>query len=110
MEARKEIRLGIIGLSEGNGHPYSWSAIFNGYRSGLMQQCPFPVIPAYLKKQSFPKDQIKNARVTHIWTQNRKMSEKIARATHIENISSRFDQMMGSVDAILLARDDAENH
>ena len=25
------IRLGIIGMTEGNGHPYSWSAIFNGY-------------------------------------------------------------------------------
>ena len=24
------LKLGIIGLSEGNGHPYSWSAIFNG--------------------------------------------------------------------------------
>jgi len=23
-------RLGIIGLSPGNGHPYSWSAIFKG--------------------------------------------------------------------------------
>jgi hypothetical protein len=27
----KKIKLGIIGASKGNGHPYSWSAIFNGY-------------------------------------------------------------------------------
>jgi len=25
------IKLGIIGTSQGNGHPYSYSAIFNGY-------------------------------------------------------------------------------
>ena len=27
----KKLSLGLIGVSEGNGHPYSWSAIFNGY-------------------------------------------------------------------------------
>jgi len=25
------IKIGMIGLSEGNGHPYSFSAIINGY-------------------------------------------------------------------------------
>ena len=25
------IKIGIIGTSEGNGHPYSFSAIINGY-------------------------------------------------------------------------------
>jgi len=24
------LKLGVIGMSEGNGHPYSWSAIING--------------------------------------------------------------------------------
>lgn len=33
---RKEIRLAILGLSPGNGHPYSWSAMFNGYDKELM--------------------------------------------------------------------------
>lgn len=28
---KPEISLGIIGMTPGNGHPYSWSAIFNGY-------------------------------------------------------------------------------
>ena len=41
------LRLGIIGISEGNGHPYSWSAIFNGYNHEYAQDCPFPVIPDY---------------------------------------------------------------
>ena len=28
---KTNLKLGIIGISNGNGHPYSWSAIFNGY-------------------------------------------------------------------------------
>ncbi len=34
--------LGIIGMSPGNGHPYSWAAIFNGYNKEKMAKCPFP--------------------------------------------------------------------
>ena len=28
---RKILKIGMIGYNEGNGHPYSYSAIFNGY-------------------------------------------------------------------------------
>ncbi len=42
-----KLTLGIIGSSSGNGHPYSWSAIFNGYDKSLMNDCPFDVIPKY---------------------------------------------------------------
>ncbi|MFH1644697.1 MAG: oxidoreductase, partial [bacterium] len=99
------IKLGIIGMSKGNGHPYSWSAIFNGYNKKLMINCPFPVIPQYLSKQTFPKDSIKNAKVTHIWTQNKKLSEHIAKSSNIENIVNKKKDLIGKVDAILLARD-----
>lgn len=27
----KELKIGILGMTEGNGHPYSWSAMFNGF-------------------------------------------------------------------------------
>jgi len=64
------LRLGVIGLSPGNGHPYSWSAIFNGYNLQAMEECGFPVIPRYLEKQNFPDDGIQSAKVTHIWTQD----------------------------------------
>ena len=43
-------------MSEGNGHPYSWSAIFNGYNRDEMKNCIFPVIPEYLNNQVFPED------------------------------------------------------
>ncbi len=30
MTQRRELRLAMLGMVEGNGHPYSWSAIING--------------------------------------------------------------------------------
>ncbi len=106
----KIMKLGILGMSEGNGHPYSWAAIFNGYDPKAMASCPFSVIPEYLAKQNFPADSISDAKVTHIWTQNSQISEHIARASLIEHVVDNYCDMIGQVDAILLARDDAENH
>ena len=106
----KNINLGVIGLSEGNGHPYSWSAIFNGYDKNKMKSCGYPAIPNYLNKQKFPDAQIKEGSVTHIWTQDINLSKHIASAALIGNIVSDYKELIENVDAILLARDDAENH
>jgi len=46
------IRIAMLGMIEGNGHPYSWSAIINGrYDTRAMARCPYPVIPQYLSAQ-----------------------------------------------------------
>jgi predicted dehydrogenase len=75
-----------------------------------MSACPFPAIPAYLGKQRFPRDQLAGAKVTHVWTQDTTTSKHIACAARIPTVTSDYREMLGSVDAILLARDDAENH
>lgn len=107
----KKMKIGIIGMSEGDGHPYSWSAIFNGYDPEYMKDCPFPVIPEYLGKQSFPEDGLgKWGTVTHVWTQDKNLSEHIAAAAKIPHVVEDMLEMIGAVDAVLLARDDAENH
>lgn len=104
------LKLGIIGLSEGNGHPYSWGAIFNGYNREAMEECGFPVIPRYLERQKWPESQIPGAEVIAIWTQDNRLSEKVAKAALIETIVQQPEDMLGMIDALLLARDDAENH
>ncbi|HET6453526.1 MAG TPA: Gfo/Idh/MocA family oxidoreductase [Armatimonadota bacterium] len=104
------IKLGIVGMSDGNGHPYSWAAIINGYDREAMASCPFPVIPQYLGERSEEHFGIGDARVTHIWTQERKVSEHIAKASKIEFIADRLEDMVPEIDALLLARDDGENH
>jgi predicted dehydrogenase len=104
------LKLGVIGLSPGNGHPYSWSAIFNGYDPQHMENCGFPVIPRYLENQRFPEDAIAEARVTHCWAQSRDIATQLAGAALIPNVVDRFTDMIGEVDGVLLARDDAETH
>ena len=104
------IKLGIIGMSEGNGHPYSWSAIINGdFDRKAMNKCGFAGIPLYLEANSDTLG-IEGAQVTHIWTQERKISEHIAMASGIAKVVDRAEEMIGQVNAVLLARDDPENH
>ena len=104
------IKLGLMGISKGNGHPSSWAAIINGYDKKLMINCGFPVIPEYLSEHKFPEASIKTMKVSHIWTQDIQISQKIAKTTFIPNIVANYEDMIGHVDGILLARDDAENH
>ena len=104
------LKLGVIGLSEGNGHPYSWSAICNGYSPEHMSVCEFPVIPQYLAEQTWPDARIPGVEVTHIWTQDAKLSHRVAQASLITQVVDEPEAMLGQIDALLLARDDAENH
>lgn len=104
------LKFGVIGLSEGNGHPYSWAAIFNGYDPESMEDCGFPAIPRYLDKQKWPQSCIPDAKVTSIWTQDQELSKKVAKASLIPTVVQRSTDMIGSIDGLLLARDDAENH
>ncbi len=109
----KDLRIGILGMTEGNGHPYSWSAMFNGYDPEEMAKCPYPVIPVYLGKQ--PKDTlgIPGAKITCIcctgW-QERDEAERIAKAALIPEVLDRPEEMIGKVDAVIVATDDGNEH
>ena len=100
----------MLGMIEGNGHPYSWSAIVNGYRPELMAACPYPGITAYLGKQELGTVRIPGARVTHIWTDNPEDAPKVAAASRIENVVARPEDVIGKVDAVILATDDGNDH
>tara|TARA_B100000963_G_scaffold142633_1_gene124159 strand:- start:19020 stop:19970 length:951 start_codon:yes stop_codon:yes gene_type:complete len=104
------IKIGVIGLSSGNGHPYSWAAIFNGYSPKEMGKCPFPVIPKYLSKEKWPESRISNAVVKGVWTQSIEISRSIAKSSLIENVYTTKEELVDNSDLILLARDDSENH
>ena len=107
---QNEIKLGLIGSSEGNGHPYSWSAIINGYDQAKIKTCGFPVISEYLSSHLNNSSHVQGARVTHVWTQDPIESKKIADTTFIETVVPNLGDLVNEVDAILLARDDASNH
>ena len=109
----KELKIGILGMTEGNGHPYSWSAIFNGYNKEYMDLCEFPVIPQYLYKQPEHTFGIEGAHVTHICCTGfaeREMAEKVAKAANIPNVVDDPTEMIGQVDAVICATDVADEH
>jgi len=104
------IKIGIIGMSPGNAHPYSWSAIINGCFDGNeISKVGYPAVARYLEAN---KDTIgiNGALVTHVWTQDLKISESIAKSTGIEHVVNDLEEMAGYVDAVILSRDDPENH
>lgn len=104
------IRIGMIGMSAGNAHPYSWSSIINGMFNGQeISGMGYPAVSAYLEANRDTLG-ISNARVTHIWTQDTKISESIAHCCGITHISGTLREMSTDVDAVILARDDAEFH
>jgi hypothetical protein len=104
------LRLGVIGLSPGNGHPYSWSAICNGYNPAAMADCPFPAIPDYLSQHRFPDEFLRDVRVHAVWCQDRESAEHVAHAARIPRVVDRLEDLAEDADGILLARDDFENH
>ena len=110
----KELKIGILGYTEGNGHPYSWSAMFNGYNKEIMEkECPFPAIPAYLAKQPKETFGIKGAKITHICCTGYEGIERarhVAKASLIENVVENPEDMIGQVDAVICATDDGNEH
>ncbi len=106
----KELRLAMIGMIEGNGHPYSWSAIINGYNAAEMAHCPFAAIPVYLGKQPLETMRIHGARVTHVWTDDPADAPKVAAASLIQNVVAQPEDVIGQVDAVVIATDDGNDH
>ena len=108
---KKILKVGMIGYNDGNGHPYSYSAIFNGYdKKELLKRCPYPIIKEYLINDHQNKNHSPYAKVTHIWTQNKDVSKNIAAVSKIPNIVKNYKNLINKVDCIILARDDIQNH
>lgn len=104
------IRLAMLGMIEGNGHPYSWSAIINGFDPHALKKCPYPTIIDYLGKQ--PKDSVgfDDAAVTHIWTDNPTDAARVSEVALIPNRLAQPEDAIGKVDAVIIATDDGSDH
>jgi len=108
-----EIRLAVLGISPGNGHPYSWSAMFNGYDRELMtRECPYPGIPKYLNLQPPETLAIPGAKVTHICCtgEGEFTAEHVAECSLIPHVVNRPEEVIGEVDAVIIATDIGSEH
>lgn len=104
------IKIGMIGMSAGNAHPYSWSAIINGrFSRQEIDYAGFPAVADYLEANQNTLG-IAAGQVTHIYCDDLRVANSIARSAGIENVVQRIEDMMGQVDAVILGRDDPENH
>jgi predicted dehydrogenase len=105
------LRLAMLGMVEGNGHPYSWSAIINGrYNRALMEQCGYPAIPKYLAAQPPDALGIDNSRVTHVWCEDAERARHVANACYIDHVAARATDVIGHVDAAVIATDIGAEH
>jgi hypothetical protein len=113
VKSQKEIRLAILGSTPGNGHPYSWSAIFNGYdREVMTRECPYPGIPQYLNKQPAEALAIPGAKVTHVCCVGNGgfTAEHVAKCALIPHVVDNPTDVIGQVDAVLVATDIGGEH
>ena len=100
-------RVGIIGMSPGNAHPYSWSAIINGqFDAQEITRVGYPAVATYLQANHDTLG-LQHARVTSVWTQDKEISASIARTTGIDHVAGTLEEMAKEVDAVILARDDS---
>ena len=110
---REQIRIAMLGITPGNGHPYSWSAMFNGYnKKAMTEECPYAGIPEYLNKQPEATLAIPNANVTHICCTGTGefTAEHVAECSLIPNVVKEPTEVIGEVDAVIVATDIGSEH
>lgn len=106
-----DIRLAMLGMVDGNGHPLSWSAIVNGrFDASVMIESGYPVIAEYLSAQPAESLGIPGVRVTHVWCDDPKDAERVARASFVPHIVARPEDVIGHVDAVVIPTDKGWEH
>ncbi len=107
---KKQINLAMVGMVAENGHPYSWSAICNGYDEDEMKKCGYPVIPQYLGEQPKETLTIPDVNVTHIWCDDYEQAKHVAKASLIPNVVKNPEDVIGKVDAVVIPTDKGWEH
>lgn len=110
LNGANNIRLGLAGKVEENDHPYSWSAILNGYDPDRLADCPSAVIRSYLSRQRAEDFGIPGVRVTHVWSDDRRDAERVAAVSKVPHIVDRPEDLIGKVDAVLIPTDKGSEH
>ncbi len=101
---------GIIGLSEGNGHPFSYGSIINGYSPEGLADSGWPGIYEYVRRRHASEFGLDGWTITHAWTQYPKSTKNLCTACRIPHSVDDCREFLGKVDAVIIARDDYETH
>lgn len=108
MAKKAPLRLAMLGMIPGNGHPYSWSAIVNGFEESALESCPYPIIAGYMSPHRGAR--VEGATVTHLWTDKPEEAASVAKFARIAHVVERPEDVIGEVDAVIVAVDDGDDH
>jgi predicted dehydrogenase len=107
----RAIKLAMLGMVEGNGHPYSWSMIINGrYDAEALKACPYPAIINYIGKQPPETLGLAGVEVTHVWTDDPADAVQVAAVARIAHVVTRAEDVIDQVDGVIIATDKGGEH
>ena len=101
------IRIGVVGSNYWNGHPYSYSALINGYDPSLIETCPYPIIRDYIS--CVPPGgcaEFKKYSVTRLIDTDFEYATKVSKFALINQISVPPPMNLSDLDYIFFLRDD----
>ena len=100
-------RIGIIGYSPQNGHPYSFAAILNGFLvSQISGFSSWPPIDKYLLKKGSRSALNTNYKVTNILSGA--YSNEIAEKFDVNIVNDTITDLLKDVDVVIIAHDDPD--
>ncbi len=105
-----DIPVAILGVTEGNGHPFSFSAIINGFDEAGMAASGWAGIHTYVRRRDPSEFGFPPLRITHAWTQDPEVTARLQAASRIPHGVSDPADLLGQVQAVIIARDDHANH
>ena len=101
------IKIGLIGYSELNGHPYSFGSIINGFHPDNFDP-EWNIIKSYLMTKPSSDFLSSRAVVNKIWCQDAERAIKIQNSCRIPTLCRNYEELIDQ-DAIIIARDDWNN-
>ena len=87
------IEIGIIGFSKNNGHPYSFSAIVNGYNKQYFKKVGYKFILEYLNKQPKKNFLTNEFKISTAWSNNFKQTNILAKACKISKVVKNYKEL-----------------
>jgi hypothetical protein len=105
------LKIGIVDMSPGNGHMFSFSAIVNGLNHRNLGICPFPNIQDYILKYETPVRELKNKIwVQGIWMPSLDYAHAVSSFSNIPQVFSTPETLMNAVDAVIVTNDKPDSN
>jgi len=94
------IKLGMVGKTLIHNYPYA--AYFNGAHDDKLEELCTKAWMLQFTKGRHPEPAARRSRITHVWAGVREEAEAIAGSCRIPNVCDSADEVIGSVDGVLI--------